>query len=112
MKVLLDECLPRRLLRDLPEHAVTTVPRQGWQGLDDGALLPVAQGSFDVFVTMDTNLVYQQNLAGSSLCIVVLHAASNRYEDLTPLIEDLRETLRTAHPGQIIHLSQPPKTEH
>jgi predicted nuclease of predicted toxin-antitoxin system len=107
MKVLLDECLPRRLLRDFPEHAVTTVPRQGWQGLDDGVLLPAAQGVFDVFVTMDTNLVYQQNLTGSPLCIVVLHAPSNRYEDLTPLIADLRETLLTARPGQIVHLSKP-----
>ena len=107
MKVLLDECLPRRLLRDLPEHAVTTVPRQGWQGLDDGVLIPAAQESFDVFVTMDTNLVYQQNLAGSPLCIIVLHASSNRYEDLTPLLDDLREALRTAHPGQIVHLGHP-----
>jgi predicted nuclease of predicted toxin-antitoxin system len=107
MKVLLDECLPRRLLRDLPEHAVSTVPRQGWQGLADGVLLPAAQGSFDVFVTMDTNLVYQQNLTGSSLCIIVLHAPSNRYEDLSPLIDNLRETLHTAHPGQIVHLSHP-----
>ena len=105
MKVLLDECIPRRLLRDLPEHAVTTVPRQGWNGLDDGPLIDAAQKEFDVFVTMDTSLVYQQNLTGSSLCVIVLHAPSNRYEDLTPLIVDLRRTLLTARPGQIVHLS-------
>lgn len=104
MKVLLDECLPRRLLRDLPEHAVTTVPRQGWNGLDDGPLLRAAQHEFDVFVTMDTNLVYQQNLAGSSLCVVVLHAPSNRYEAVAPLVPDLRALLIAAPRGQVVHL--------
>jgi predicted nuclease of predicted toxin-antitoxin system len=104
MKVLLDECLPRRLLRELPDHAVTTVPRQGWNGLNDGPLLLAAQAEFDVFVTMDTNLVYQQNLAGTSLSIVVLHASSNRYETLAPLIPALRSALRTAASGQVVHL--------
>ena len=104
MKVLLDECLPRRLLRDLPEHAVTTVPRQGWDGLADGPLLLAAQKEFDVFVTMDTNLVYQQNLSGASLCIVILHAPSNRYESLMSLIPDLQAALRFACRGQILHL--------
>lgn len=104
MKVLLDECLPRRLLRDLPEHAVTTVPRQGWDGLEDGPLLLVAQGKFDVFVTMDTNLVYQQNLADTSLCILILHAHSNRYESLISLIPDLQTAIRSACRGQILHL--------
>ena len=107
MKVLLDECLPRRLHRDLPEHAVTTVPRQGWNGLDDGPLLQAVQKDFDVFVTMDTNLVYQQNLAGTSLRIIVLHALSNRYENLAPLIPDLRSTLRSARPDPIVHLGNP-----
>jgi len=104
MKVLLDECLPRRLLRELPDHAVTTVPRQGWNGLDDGPLLLAAQAEFDVFVTMDTNLVYQQNLVGTSLSIVVLHACSNRYENLAPLVPALRSALRTAASGQVVHL--------
>lgn len=61
--------------------------------LDDRPLLQTAQDNFDVFVTMDTNLVYQQNLTGTSLCIVVLHARSNRYEDLAPLVPDLHSAL-------------------
>ena len=60
----------------------------------------------DVFATMDTNLVYQQNLAGSSLCIVVLHAYSNRYEDLAPLVPALRSALRTAASGHVVHLGE------
>lgn len=104
MRVLLDECLPRRLLRDLAEHAVTTVSRQGWNGFDDEPLLHAAKDKFDVFVTMDTNLVYQQNLRGTSLCIIVLHARSNRYEDLAPLISDLRSALRSTLHSSIVHL--------
>jgi predicted nuclease of predicted toxin-antitoxin system len=104
MKVLLDECLPRRLHRDLPEYAVTTVPRQGWSGLEDGALLRVAQREFDALVTMDTSLVYQQNLAGASLCVIVLHASSNRYEALVPLLPALREALRSVRRGQVVHV--------
>jgi hypothetical protein len=90
----------------LSEHTVTTVARQGWNGLDDGPLLQAAQKAFDVFVTMDTNLVYQQNLVGTSLCILVLHAASNRYEDLAPLVPDLRSALASARPDSIVHLGR------
>ena len=75
MKVLLDECLPRRLKRGLSPHQVFTVPEMGWAGVKNGALLRLIQtAAFDVFVTIDGNLEYQQNLKQANLAIIVLCA--------------------------------------
>ena len=86
MRVLLDESLPRRLRSLFTEHNVQTVPEQGWSGKTNGELLDLAEADFDVFVTADQNLQYQQNLQGRALPIIVLAAHTNRYEDLAPLI--------------------------
>ena len=59
MKVLLDECLPRRLAATLTEHEVKTVPQAGWASIKNGALLKLAESAFDVFVTADRNLSFQ-----------------------------------------------------
>jgi len=66
MRVLLDECLPRGLKKHLHEHDVKTVPEAGWAGLKNGELLRVASGNVDVFVTIDSNLAYQQTVTGFS----------------------------------------------
>lgn len=62
MRILLDECLPRKLKKDLIGHDVLTVPEMGWRGVKNGELLRRAKNSFDVFVTIDQGLQYQQNL--------------------------------------------------
>lgn len=62
MKVLLDECVPRKLRRELTEHAVLTVTERGWSGIKNGELLALAETEFEVFLTVDQNLKYQQNL--------------------------------------------------
>jgi predicted nuclease of predicted toxin-antitoxin system len=95
MKVLLDECLPRRLLRDFSGFSATTVPRQGWAGKSDSELLSLAADEFDVFITLDSNLVFQQNLKMMSLSIVVLHAVNSRYETFVPLIPKLLEAVES-----------------
>lgn len=64
MRVLLDECVPRSLRRELPDHEVSTVAEAGWAGVKNGALLKLAAQAFDAIVTVDRNLQYQQNLAG------------------------------------------------
>jgi predicted nuclease of predicted toxin-antitoxin system len=103
MKILLDECLPRRLLRDLSGYSSTTVPRQGWAGRKDIDLVKLAADEFDVFITMDSNLAYQQNLSAVNLCIIVLRAVNSRYETLQPLIPDILKTLKNAaKPGATI----------
>lgn len=62
MKVLLDECIDWRLLRDFPEHHVRTVKQLGWEHVKNGALLRLVASDFDVFVTVDKDLPHQQNL--------------------------------------------------
>ena len=102
MKILLDECLPRRLVRDLNRHSVTTVPRQGWAGVTDAELLDLAGEEFDVLLTMDSNLVFQQNLNRSSLCIIVLRALNSRYETLQSLVPEILAAIERAGAGQIV----------
>ena len=80
MRILLDESLPRTLSRELTGHQVQTVQRQGWAGLKNGALLQRAAGEYDVLITSDRNLEYQQNLTRLQIAVVVLAATSNRIE--------------------------------
>ena len=72
MKVLIDECVPWPLHRLLVGHECTSVARQGWAGSQNGALLQRARGEFDVFLTADQNLRYQQTLARAGMCVVEL----------------------------------------
>ena len=81
MKLLLDECLPRRLKRELPGHDVSTVPERGWAGIKNGRLLALMEPDFDVFVTIDGNLRYQQNLSGRDVGLVVLSALDGAAPD-------------------------------
>jgi predicted nuclease of predicted toxin-antitoxin system len=80
MRVLLDECLPRRLKAHLVGYQVLTVPEAGWSGKKNGELLRAASGLVDVFITVDSNLAYQQHLVGLPFAVVVLSAHSNRYK--------------------------------
>jgi len=89
MRILLDESLPRRLRNSFPGHEVATVPETGWSGLENGELLQLAASRFDLFVTADQNLEYQQNLSSLPLSVAVLAAPSNRVEALLPLVAQL-----------------------
>ncbi|VGO22521.1 DUF5615 family PIN-like protein [Pontiella sulfatireligans] len=100
-KVLIDECLPRRLIRDLHHYHVSTVPQRGWAGKKDSELLELASAEFDVFVTLDSNLAFQQNVSLLSLGIVVMHVKSSRYESLQPLIPSLVSTIENSVPGTV-----------
>ena len=102
MRILLDESLPRPLARLLPEHEVRTVAAMGWTGIRNSALLQLAAGEFDAFLTADQNLGHQQNLSALPIAIVVLVAPTNRIEYLRPLIPALLRTLQTLAPRQLI----------
>ena len=104
MRVLLDENLPKRLGGLLEAEAVTTVGRHGWSGIKNGELLALAQREFDVMVTMDKGIEYQQNLAGIEISLVVLKAVSNDLEDLEPLVPAINAALPGLRPGQVAHL--------
>jgi hypothetical protein len=104
-RVLLDECVPRRLLRELlginASHTIT----EGWAGRRNGDLLELMRTSgFAILVTVDRNLRFQQNVAASGIAVVVLHARSNRVPDLAPLVPALREALVAVSAGTVAHV--------
>jgi hypothetical protein len=106
MRVLLDECVPKPLKRDLTEHTVSTVGEMGWTGIENGELLALIQGAgFEAFVTVDQNLAYQQNLRTLGMGIVVLVARTNKLQDLQPLVPSLRKVLGQLQPGELIRIS-------
>jgi len=86
VRVLLDECLPRRLKRDLVGHDARTTPEMGWASKRNGDLLRLAERDFDVFLTVDRKLQHQQNLSTFNIAVVVLVAPSNTLADLQPLM--------------------------
>jgi len=104
MRVLLDECFPRRLKQWITGHEVVTVPEAGWAGKDNGELLVLATGHFDVFLTVDQNLAAQQDLSRAGLAVIVLRARSNRPQDLEPLIPKVVKALESIRPGELVLL--------
>jgi hypothetical protein len=101
VKVLLDECVDRRLARDIEGHEVRTVPEAGWAGLKNGELLKRAQGQFDIFVTVDRNLPFQRDLSGFSIAVVILSTPTNRLDDLRVLIPKLLTVIPTSKAGEV-----------
>src|SRR5881409_2789110 len=90
MRLLLDECVPRRLKRELRRHEAKTVKDMGWAGITNGALIKLADGQFDALLTVDQGIAYQQNLSGLKISVVVMLAASNDIDDLRPLLSNTR----------------------
>ncbi len=101
MNILLDECVDRRLARDLVGHAVATVPRHGCSGIKNGDLLALAEKEFDVFITVDRKLSEQQHLPGFQIAVILLRARSNRLEDIRPLASAVLEQLPHASAGSM-----------
>lgn len=100
MKFLLDECIDRKLAREFVGYEVKTVPQMGWAGVKNGQLLALAETEFDVFITVDRNLSFQQNLPQFDLAVIVLQALSNRLTDLKLLVAKVLAVAATATKGQ------------
>ncbi|MEC4813352.1 MAG: DUF5615 family PIN-like protein [Scytonema sp. PMC 1069.18] len=100
MKLLLDECIDRKLAREFIGYEVKTVPQMGWAGIKNGQLLSLAQTKFDVFITVDRNLSFQQNLPHFDITVIVLQAPSNRLADLKSLAPKVLAILPTLVKGQ------------
>ena len=98
MRILLDEPVPRRLGAALASHEVTTVPKCGWAGIKNGKLLELAATKFDVFLTTDQNIEFQQNLSALPIAILVIVAISNRMKDIEPLVPDILSVLNSLPP--------------
>ena len=106
MKLLLDECVTRFVKRDLVGHEVHTVEEAGLKGLENGDLLRAATGTYDVLITVDQNLPYQQNVAGLDIAILVLAAKRNSYARLKPLLPRALKALQTIKPGEVIRIDE------
>ena len=102
MRLLLDECVPARLRQALPSHQVSTVVQEGWSGIKNGKLLALAASGFDVLITVDKNLPYQQNTSKLPVAVLVLDAASNELPYLLPLVPALEDALVNLEPGSVM----------
>jgi hypothetical protein len=104
MRILIDECLDWRLCRALPGHECVSVQRMGWGGLTNGALLTRAEHHFDVFITGDRNLSFQQPLATFNIAVVVLHARSTQLHLTVELMPKVLALIPTLRPGQLVKI--------
>ena len=106
MRVPLDECVDWRLSRELVSHEVKTARQMGWTALKNGELLALAATHFDVFVTVDRNLSFQQDIVSFPIAVVVLQARTNRLADLRPLVPRLLSAIEARQPGTVKLISQ------
>ncbi len=107
-RVLFDEDVPRPLRRDLPSFEIQTVVEAGWSGIKNGELLRRAEEAFDVFLTADRSLQFQQNTAKLRLGTVVLAAGSTKLNDLRDHAGEISAALESVQPGHAIQV--PPAT--
>ncbi len=102
MRLLLDECVPKKLKNELPGYEVFTVPEMGWAGIKNGMLLSRAAAQFDVLVTTDQNIEHQQNFSELDIAVLVLIALRNDIDLLRPLMPRAREVLDSLRPGDLL----------
>jgi hypothetical protein len=104
LKVLLDECVDARFALYVTGFDTQTVVGRGWESISNGKLLTLAQAEFDVFVTVDKNLSFQQHLPKYAIAVILIHCKSNRVEDLLTLLPDLLDAIPKASRGQVSHV--------
>jgi uncharacterized protein DUF5615 len=105
MRILFAECVPRPLRRYFTGHFVAKVARMGWSGIKNGELLNMADSQFDVLLTVDRGIPFQQNMANRQIAILLLVAQDNKIETLQGLIPEALAALETIRPGQVVHIA-------
>jgi len=108
MRILLDECLPRKLKHSIVGHEVATVQERGWSSKKNGELIKLMNGAVDVFLTSDQNLRHQQNLAAIQFSIIVLVVPDNRLPTIQPLMPQVQGLLDTITPGSVVVIEVAP----
>ena len=107
MRLLLDECVPRPLKRDLSGHDVWHVVDMGWSSKRNGELLRLLAGErFNALLTVDQNLEFQQNLQASGVGVIVVLAKTNRIQELRPLVPQILDAIQQLVPGEVIHIGR------
>src|SRR5688572_8054392 len=107
MRLLLDECVPRPLLRDLTGHDAHHVVDMGWSSKRNGELLQLMLAErFEALFTVDRNLPFQQNLRATGIAVVVAVARTNRVKELRPLMPKVLDALRVVKAGQVIDVNE------
>ena len=107
MKLFLDECIDWRLAREIAGHEVKTARQMGWTAVKNGDLLALVSEQFDVFVTVDRNLSFQQNLASFPIAVIILHAQTNRLADLKRLVPGLLKAIEAVRRGELQNVALP-----
>jgi hypothetical protein len=108
MKVLLDECVPKpiKIAVSAGGHECATVPETGLAGKSNGELLKLAESRFDVFVTLDQGVRFQQNLSERHIGIIVIRAKSNRVEDVLAHVPACLAALNSITDGQVVEVGE------
>jgi predicted nuclease of predicted toxin-antitoxin system len=106
MKILIDECAPRDLKFSFAAagHSCSTVQEIGFSGKKNGELLALAEGKFDVLLTLDKGIQFQQNLVGRRIAVLLVGAKSNDIDDILPHLPECRAVLQSIQPGQVIRV--------
>ena len=104
MKLLLDECVDSRLAKEFSGVEVKTVFQLNWAGIKNGDLRILAAKDFDVFVTVDRNLSFQQNLPKFDVAVILLHAKTNTLQDLRALVPQIIAAASKAKKGEVTHI--------
>ena len=102
MKILLDECVPWPLAKHLVGHDCQSVQLCGWAGIKNGELLRLAEGRFDLFISSDQNLTYQQNLAGRRIAILLL--STNKLRRILAAVDSIRSAISALQSGEFRRL--------
>jgi hypothetical protein len=106
MRILLDQCVPERLRDHFPGHDCQTARYRGLASLRNGALLAAAEEAhFDVLLTVDQGIPYQQNLEGRRIALLVIVSKSTILRDLLSFVPACLEALKTIQPGQVVEVS-------
>jgi predicted nuclease of predicted toxin-antitoxin system len=104
MEILFDGGVPRRLRKHLAPHRVTTTQQLGWDELSNGDLLREAEQKFDVLISTDSNIEYQQRLSDRHIALIVLRGEKLAYHLFLPLMPECLEALQTIQPGEVVYL--------
>jgi predicted nuclease of predicted toxin-antitoxin system len=105
MRVLIDECIDERFRKYFPAHDCQTVRYAGLAGRKNGELLAAAETArFDVFLTTDQGIEYQQNLTGRNIAIIIFRTKSNRLRDLLPHVPACLAHIESIRPGQVARI--------